>query len=394
MTRATSIGILSLLILAPAAGSQTIFAGKKGAELRARVRQEYTPNNPLNYNAARAVLFGTVENNGGKYELAYESHEVAVDTAHPIPNANGPGGINTEHTWPQSMFGHDDGPGMKTDLHHLFPVRSRPNAARGNKPFAELDDDTQTLRWWNGATPEKSKPAANRDAFAEESNSQFEPEEDHKGNVARAMVYFFTVYENEPALKKSFFLPQVATLRAWHVKDPADAREVDRGKRIELVQGNVNPFVLDATLLDRVLDDIAPVALAAGDSSAPAVPIGPGPVAAAATTDVIVGVSIVAVLPNPLGPDEGKESVTLANPTDAELDLAGWKLTDKMDREFALSGKLPPGETRSFRLADTEMVLANDGGEVSLVDNTGTRRQTVTYTRQQARAGSFILFGN
>ena len=85
MTRATSIGILSLLILAPAAGSQTIFAGKKGAELRARVRQEYTPNNPLNYNAARAVLFGTVENNGGKST----KRTVNVTVTKPIPTCSG-----------------------------------------------------------------------------------------------------------------------------------------------------------------------------------------------------------------------------------------------------------------------------------------------------------------
>ena len=123
-------------------------------------------------------------------------------------------------------------------------------------------------------------------------------------------------------------------------------------------------------------------------------PIGPSPVPGTGTTDALAGVSIVALLPNPDGADEGKESVTLANPTGTDVDLAGWKLTDKADREFALSGKIPAGETLSFKLVDTEMVLANNGGTVDLIAADGTKRQTVSYTKQQARSGAFILFGN
>lgn len=76
------------------------------------------------------------------------------------------------------------------------------------------------------------------------------------------------------------------------------------------------------------------------------------------------------------------------------MDLARWKLADKADREFALTGKIPAGETLSLMLVNTQMVLANGGGPVKLIDAAGGARQTVSYTRQQARCGAFVLFGN
>ena len=148
-------------------------------------------------------------------------HCTPIDPGHPIPNANGTNGVNTEHTWPQSMFGHVEGPGMKTDLFHLFPVRARANSDRGNKPFAEITD-SQAVRWWNGPTPQTSIPTANIDAFSESAATAFEPEEDHKGNVARAMVYFFTIYEEEPTVNKPYFTPQV----------PASGRGTSRTRRM------------------------------------------------------------------------------------------------------------------------------------------------------------------
>jgi len=53
------------------------------------------------------------------------------------------------------------------------------------------------------------------------------------------------------------------------------------------------------------------------------------------------------------------------------VDLARWKLADKADREFALTGKIPAGETLSLMLVNTQMVLANGGGPVKLIDADG-----------------------
>ncbi|WP_165253578.1 lamin tail domain-containing protein [Paludisphaera soli] len=112
--------------------------------------------------------------------------------------------------------------------------------------------------------------------------------------------------------------------------------------------------MIDPTLLERVVSDIDVTVgpLADADDSSP--PVGPSPIPSAGTTDAVGEVQITALLPNPIGADEGKETVKLANPTEAEVDLA--------DREFPLTGKLPPGERVTFKLADTLMVLGNNGG--------------------------------
>ena len=49
------------------------------------------------------------------------------------------GGINCEHSWPQSM-GASTEP-MKSDLHHLFPCKDNVNSSRSNNPYADIPDE-------------------------------------------------------------------------------------------------------------------------------------------------------------------------------------------------------------------------------------------------------------
>ncbi len=382
--------VLLALSCLPTYGQTALFPELTGADLRQEIRDEYAPTAPLTYGQAREAMFGVVDNNAGQVELAYTSELFPISASSPIPNPNV---VNTEHTWPQSMFSHDNSPGMKTDLHHLFPCRNPVNAARGNKPFAEILD-TSPHRWWKGPTSLSSEPTSEKDSYSEGTGAVFEPEENHKGNVARAMVYFFTIYENEPPLVDSFFPPQTMTFKAWHVHDPVDAVETARNQRVENAQGNLNPFILDPTLLDRALVGIADGApsVAVGGGGSPGSP--PSPITPAAGATTVTGVSVVALLPNPDGQDEGHESVTLGNPTDAEIDLTGWKLIDRLDRAFPLTVKVPAGETVSIKLTNSKLILGNRGGEVSLVDAGGQTRHTVAYTKQQATSGAFVVFGD
>ena len=48
-------------------------------------------------------------------------------------------GVNTEHTWPQSKGARDEP--LRSDMHHLFPVRDEVNSSRGNLPYGEVPDD-------------------------------------------------------------------------------------------------------------------------------------------------------------------------------------------------------------------------------------------------------------
>jgi len=104
------------------------------------------------------------------------------------------------------------------------------------------------------------------------------------------------------------------------------------------------------------------------------------------------GVSIVALLPNPINEDAGKEWVTIGNSTKQALDLNGWKLVDKAGHVFMLSGKIMPGTTFIVAMGESAMPLNNDGDEVLLVDADGVGRSRVSYTASQAKSGAVVRF--
>ena len=161
-------------------------------------------------------------------------------------------GINTEHVWPQGLF--DKNEPMRGDIHHIFPTRIEANSARSNYPFDEIPDN-QTDKWFYLSNESNGIPSSNIDLYSELDNGRaFEPREDFKGNVARAIFYFWSVYQNRAVVKDdvSFFNGMKDVLYDWHKHDPVDEMEWNRSLGAEQVQGNKNPFVHDSTLVDRV----------------------------------------------------------------------------------------------------------------------------------------------
>jgi deoxyribonuclease-1 len=202
---------------------------------------------PIGYTAARKVLLGNLflvadgANYGIKEVYCGRVYTNADFGAGVKP---GPGLVpdekimNIEHTWPQSRFSNLFPKEMqKCDLHHLFPSDSKLNSIRGNFWFGEIDQQKQALKCgeskfgtWNGQ------------------GQFFEPPAAHKGNVARALMYFSIRYEmpieaNEEALFKK-----------WNKADPVDADERARNDAIEKIQGNRNPFVDFPELADSIGD--------------------------------------------------------------------------------------------------------------------------------------------
>lgn len=172
---------------------------------------------------------------------------------------NSPDGINLEHTYPKSK-GSGSG-NAENDMHHLFPTRSPVNTARGNLPFGEINDN-ETDTWYFLNMTSNSIPSENIDKYSERVTGLFEPQESHKGNVARAMMYFYTMYKEEADLADPmFFESQRSTLCDWHMLDPVDSLEWERTFKIAQYQSNKpNPFVLDSTLMQRSYCSISSVA--------------------------------------------------------------------------------------------------------------------------------------
>jgi uncharacterized protein len=234
----------------PSPTGRTLFPSLDGTALLNKLTSDYAPKVSLSYDKARDELFGAIDNQNGSVSDIYTNFTVSLGAGNDPSKAAFNRGLNTEHTWPQSK-GAEFVP-AESDLHHLFPSRIDVNAARGNKPFAEVNDNKTTF-WYREADALKSKPTSRVDDYSELGRDRFEPREVKKGNIARAMFYFYTLYRPEAdRADASYFGKQKADLCNWNQIDPPDADEITRSRAVAKVQGNENPFVLDTTLPNRL----------------------------------------------------------------------------------------------------------------------------------------------
>ncbi|MDD3803718.1 MAG: endonuclease [bacterium] len=233
--------------------AEILFPGLTGSALADSVVKYYKSSSNLGYDAGRDTLYGVIDKIDGYLTCVYSAYSVYMVAGQDPSTYAYNNGINCEHTWPQSLGASGLGEG---DLHHLYPTEIDVNAARGNLPFGEIADNS-TNRWYYNNSYITSIPSSNIDWYSELlTGIRFEPREDHKGNAARSMFYFFTMYKSQYiALDSdtSFWKGQIDTLLAWHYREPVDARELWRTNKIGTYQQNKpNPFIIDTTLARRI----------------------------------------------------------------------------------------------------------------------------------------------
>lgn len=184
------------------------------------------PHKDLGYDAARDAMFSQVDDldNNDIVECDYTNR--ALDHVKDRGSAfMGGKGFNAEHTWPQSKGAVG---AAKADLHHLFPTDINANSRRGSFPFGEVVQ----VDWSEGGS-KLGKDAQGRIVF--------EPRDEQKGNTARALLYFYTVYGNRADLVN--FKQEEPVLLKWHAQDPVTAEDRARNEAVQRYQGNRNPFV-------------------------------------------------------------------------------------------------------------------------------------------------------
>ncbi len=225
----------------------TIFPGQTGTQLIASLVAAYKSTSNLGYNAGRDTMYGVIDKVNDSLECVYSSYRIYMQPGQDPSEWAYDHGINCEHTWPQSMLSSGT---AEADLHHLYPTDIEVNGARDNDPFSDIPDD-QTVTWYYNNTTTHTIPTSNIDLYAEEAPNTFEPREMQKGNTARSMYYVLTMWQLADT-NLAWWTVQKNTLYAWHVNDPADAREITRTRKIATYQqGKKNPFVLDSTLIRR-----------------------------------------------------------------------------------------------------------------------------------------------
>lgn len=178
----------------------------------------------LGYNGARDAMYGSIDNKQGKVTCVYTGR-VATFNSRSGANSNS---FNCEHTWPQSLFNKNEP--ERADIHHLFPTDVNANGKRGSYPFGVVS----SASWSEGGS--------------KLGGGKFEPRDVHKGDVARAMFYFVTRYQNY----SSFLTGQESTLRQWSLTFPPTTDSKNRNDAIFARQKNRNPYVDYPEFLERI----------------------------------------------------------------------------------------------------------------------------------------------
>jgi len=203
---------------------------------------------PIGYTNARKFLLGDfyLIQERGKYAVreVYCGQQISSDE---FRNGQKPGPnlipdhriVNVEHTWPQSKFSRKVAKEeQKSDLHHLFPTDSEINSVRSSFEFGEVTSDIKNLKC----------PVARFGISRGSGKNVFEPPQEHKGNVARALFYFSVKYDLPIRAEEE------ASLKSWNREDPVDEEEKKRNEMIFSLQFSKNPFIDFPELADRISD--------------------------------------------------------------------------------------------------------------------------------------------
>lgn len=178
-------------------------------------------------------IYSDIPNGTPPYQFTFNTDQCG--------NYNGEGDCyNREHLWAQSWTNDDSK--HKTDLHHVYPTDGYVNNRRGNYAFGEVGNASWTSQ--NGG-----KLGSN--IVSGYNGTVFEPIDEYKGDIARALMYVCVRYYQEDSgwttsdmTNKSLIKDWAMTmLLRWHEEDPVDDKEINRNNAVYNIQRNRNPFV-------------------------------------------------------------------------------------------------------------------------------------------------------
>lgn len=168
--------------------------------------------------------------------------------------AGNPANLTREHTYAQSWMPSNTGAGWPNgsngkelpeynDMHNLFPAdQVNGNAKRSNFPFGVVVTPTFTSPTGQG------KLGLNASG-----QTVWEPRNDHKGDLARALMYMSVCYNGIGGRNWRFPVNQSpAVIMSWHLQDTVSKLEIARHEYIASQQKNRNPFIDNPQWYDRI----------------------------------------------------------------------------------------------------------------------------------------------
>jgi len=201
--------------------------GLSGNALKTGLHDLIDTNTSSNYSASRTLLFQTLDKVDGNVRCVYTGQDYPIDNTY-----NGSSNPNTEHAYAQSWFDGTIESTKQADVHNLFITSSSVNSSRGNLPFDVVTNTTTSYDSFNGFVSKRGTNANGQTVF--------EPADQIKGNIARALLYFHVRYGQTLSQGGVDMLDQ---LISWHTSDPVDEDELEDNTLIFDFQSNRNPFI-------------------------------------------------------------------------------------------------------------------------------------------------------
>ena len=176
---------------------------------------------------------------------------------------------NREHLVPQSWF--SKGSPMRADAHHVVPTDGYVNNRRSSYPLGEVTTNPQDIEYQSANGYSKLGSAK---AGLGYSGKVFEPNDEVKGDIARAYFYMATCYEDKISNWNSGLADYVFSgnrypgltqwvidmMIRWSRLDPVDDVERARNDSVQSWQDNRNPFIDYPGLEDYIWGDKKDVA--------------------------------------------------------------------------------------------------------------------------------------
>lgn len=182
-----------------------------------------TDENPEN-SSELVLIYGWDNNNAEDDDDYSRDKDATCGNGNPCTDAT----WNREHVFPKGLdASNSDDNGPTADPHHLRPSDVEMNGARGNRPFG-----------FGSGVPSYIN-----------SNGDFYPGENWKGDVARIIMYMYLRYgeqwnPNYTGTGSNTYHSEMPDIfLEWNAEDPVSEIEVNRNEILQGVQGNRNPFI-------------------------------------------------------------------------------------------------------------------------------------------------------
>lgn len=229
--------------------------GKCGAELMQAVKKVARNHTVISYGNSTWDVFRESDvktvNGVDYYWDMYSNNLVQIQSQKPDATV-----MNIEHAVANSWWGKTENDAYK-DIFHLNPSDSKANSAKGNYPLAEVS----STNFDNGVT----KVGYPKSGQGDGARYCYEPADQYKGDMARAFMYIFTIYDDlnwreesgygymyDTSLKTLFKTWAANLLVRWNTQDPPDNKEFVRNEAIYRHQHNRNPFIDLPALADHI----------------------------------------------------------------------------------------------------------------------------------------------